>query len=169
MATRGCVERATPVKIMAVERQRQALELRKAGWTFQAIANEVGYANRSSAADAITTALRATVQEAADDLRKLECERLDSLLSAMWPKGVGGNHLAVDRCLAIMERRARLLGLDAPLRLRQEVITADDIDRAIREMNEKADALEAEELVIDTQAKERCLGSEPTESPGSGV
>jgi hypothetical protein len=149
MATRGCVERATPAKIVAVERQRQALELRLAGLTFEAIAREVGYSNRSSAADAVTAALRATVQVPADDLRQLECERLDSLLSAMWPKAVGGSHLAVDRCLAIMERRARLLGLDAPLRLRQEVITADDIDRAIRGMNEQADALEAAQLAND--------------------
>jgi hypothetical protein len=149
MGTRGCVERATPAKIVAVERQRQALELRLAGLTFEAIAQRIGYSNRSSAADAVTAALRATVQVPADDLRELECERLDSLLNAMWPKAVGGSHLAVDRCLAIMERRSRLLGLDAPLRVRQEVITAADIDRAIRQMNEQADALGAAQAAID--------------------
>jgi predicted ABC-type ATPase len=45
---------------------------------------------------------------------------------------------------------AKLLGLDAPIRVRQEIITADDIDQAIREMNEEADALEAAQLAIDS-------------------
>jgi hypothetical protein len=36
------------------------------------------------------------------------------LLKAMWSKAMKGDVARVDRCLRIMERRAKLLGLDAP-------------------------------------------------------
>lgn len=60
------------------------------------------------------SALRATLQEPADELRSLELERLDRLLLGVWSQAAKGNQGAVDRALKIMERRARLLGLDAP-------------------------------------------------------
>jgi methylphosphotriester-DNA--protein-cysteine methyltransferase len=78
--TRGCVERATPAKIAGAERQRKALVLRMAGATFQAIADALGYGNRSSATDAITRALRDTTpKELTDEVRRIENERLDRL------------------------------------------------------------------------------------------
>jgi methylphosphotriester-DNA--protein-cysteine methyltransferase len=78
--TRGCVDRATPAKIAGAERQRKALVLRMAGATFQAIADALGYGNRSSATDAITRALRDTTpKELTDEVRRIENERLDRL------------------------------------------------------------------------------------------
>jgi hypothetical protein len=142
--TRGCVERATPAKIAAVERQREALALRKAGTTFQSIADTLGYGNRSSAADAVTKALRETIpQEEADELRRLENVRLDALFEPMYAQAVEGDGLAVDRCLRIMERRANLSGLDAPIRVRQAVITEDDLDRGIAKIEAETEALES--------------------------
>jgi hypothetical protein len=142
--TRGCVERATPAKIAAAERQRKALELRMAGATFQAIADALGYANRSSATDAVTRALRDTVpKELTDELRQIENARLDRLYGPMYARALAGDHLAVDRCLRIMARRAALNGLDAPVRVRQAVITEEDIDRAIARMDRESEAMEA--------------------------
>ena len=65
-------------------------------------------------------ALKATLQEPADELRTLELERLDRLLLGVWGQAAKGNQGAVDRALKIMERRARLLGLDAPTKVQQE-------------------------------------------------
>ena len=62
------------------------------------------------------SALKQTLQEPADELRKLELERLDKLLLGVWPQAVRGNQGSVDRALRIMERRAKLLGLDAPVK-----------------------------------------------------
>jgi hypothetical protein len=104
-------------QVQAVDRQRQALELRRAGLTFQQIARRLGYAHPAGAYHAVQRGLQTTLQEPADELRGLELERLDALHQAMWPRAIRGNVWAVDRVLSIMQRRARLLGLDAPRRL----------------------------------------------------
>jgi len=47
-------------------------------------------------------------------IRRLEVERLDALLRTLWPKRA--DPPVTDRILKIVERRAKLLGLDAPER-----------------------------------------------------
>lgn len=107
--------------IEANDRQRQALELRKAGVGYQAIADRLGYKDHSGAYRAVKTALRKTLQEPADELRAVEVERLDAMLLGLWTKAKAGDLLAVDRVLKIMDRRADLLGLDAPRRVEQKI------------------------------------------------
>ena len=97
----------------AAERALQALELRKAGASYESIARHCGYASRSGAYQAVQRELRRTMQEPAEDVRQLELARLDDLYRAMAPKALKGDTWSVDRCLKIMERRALLLGLDA--------------------------------------------------------
>jgi len=104
----------SPRRIKSTERQRQALELRKAGATYEMIAEKLGFRGPSGAYEAIKAALEKTLRPPADELRQLESERLDALLLAVYPQARQGNLGAVDRVLRIMERRARLLGLDAP-------------------------------------------------------
>src|SRR5262249_27674484 len=62
----------------------------------------------------VARALEITYQEPADELRKLELERLDTLSRALWPTATTDppNLKAIDRLLKIMDRRAKLLGLD---------------------------------------------------------
>jgi chemotaxis protein histidine kinase CheA len=108
-------------RLKAAERQREALQLRAAGRTFEDIAKELGYRGPSGAYRAVQAGLKKTLQEPADELRRVECERLDRLMEALWERAiVRGNVAAVDRVLRIMERRSRLLGLDAPSRLQLE-------------------------------------------------
>ena len=107
-------QKASPRRIASAEKQRQALELRKAGASYDQIAEKLGWRGRSGAFNAVMRALRKTIQEPADDVRKLEVERLDALLLALWPQARQGNQGAVDRVLRVMERRSKLLGLDAP-------------------------------------------------------
>jgi hypothetical protein len=103
-------------RVQAHARQLQALELRKAGATYQAIAEQLGYAHAKGAYKAVASALKLTLREPADGLRELEVARLDAMLLALWRRVQSGDEKAVDRALRIMERRARLLGLDAPSR-----------------------------------------------------
>ena len=103
-------------RVAAHTRQLQALELRKAGATYQAIAEQLGYAHAKGAYKAVTSALKLTLREPADELRELEVARLDAMLLPLWRRVQSGDEKAVDRVLRIMERRARLLGLDAPTR-----------------------------------------------------
>lgn len=94
-------------------KQKRALELRAKGMGFDAIASELGYRGPSGAYQAVIAGLKKTLQEPADELRKLEGERLDKLLNGLWAKAEDGHLWAVDRALNIMERRAKLYGLDS--------------------------------------------------------
>jgi hypothetical protein len=70
--------------------------------------------------------------EEVQQLRVLESQRLDALLEAVWPQAAQGHLPAVDRAVRILERRARLLGLDAPQQ--SEVLTIDRIDAEIERL-----------------------------------
>jgi len=117
-------------RVKAHDRHLQALELRKAGATYQAIAEQLGYASPRGAHKAVASALKATLREPADALRELELARLDSALLAIWRRVQSGDDKAIDRLVRIMERRAKLLGLDEPPRTKV-TLTLDDIDREI--------------------------------------
>lgn len=103
-------------RLAAAQRKCEALRLRAAGATFQEIADGLGYSSVSGAHKAVVSALRETLQEPSDELRRLESDRLRAMMAAVWPRVEGGDLHAIDRALRIQERLARLLGLDAPAR-----------------------------------------------------
>ena len=105
-----------------LEHQRQALELRRAGLGYHAIGAKLGL-GKSQAHRLVTAALaeaRVQVTANADDLRSEEVSRLDAMLTGLWPSARNGAVASIDRVVKIMERRARLLGLDAPERKQLE-------------------------------------------------
>jgi len=104
-------------EVGVAEKRRRALELRKAGADYEAIARQVGYASGSGAFKAIQAALKDVVREPAEEVRTIELERLDRIMLGLWKQATSGDARAVDRVLKIMERRAKLLGLDAPVKL----------------------------------------------------
>ncbi len=118
-------------RIEAAERQVQALELRKRGKTFQDIADSLGYATAQGAYLAVESGLKRTQQQPADSVRQLELERLDKLLDAMWDKATAGKDFSVDRVLAIMDRRARYLGLDKPVKFSPTDADGNSLDLAM--------------------------------------
>lgn len=113
MAGKGAI--MTGAKAITVaEKQRRALELRKAGATFETIAESLGYASPTGAAKAVKTALHNIIKEPAEEVRDMEVARLDAALFAIWSQVKSGNHGAIDRFIKIQDRRAAYLGLDAP-------------------------------------------------------
>lgn len=104
----------TDQTVQAIDRQLKALELRKAGASYQAIADTLGYAHPSGAAEAVKAALKAVIREPAEEVRTLELERLDMALLSIAQSVRAGNFGAIDRWVKLAERRARLLGLDRP-------------------------------------------------------
>ena len=104
----------SPQALTAHERRLQAAKLRMAGMTYRQIAEELDYRGPSGAYKAVKTLLRRTELELAQEFRQLELERLDFLTRSIWDKVCAGDLKAIDRLLRIMERRSRLLGLDAP-------------------------------------------------------
>jgi len=109
--------RTSPARIAAARRAARALELRAGGATFAEIARRLGYAGRTGAHDAVMRALDATVRPAADEVRLLDLVKLDKLWRTAFPRALGGDHEATRACLRIMERQARLLGLDMRQRI----------------------------------------------------
>lgn len=101
--------------LKARERQLEALELRKQGFTLEAIAERLGYSSASGAHKAITSALDKHTHKAVDELRKMQLARLDEMQYAIWDEAIKDLNLrAFDTLLKIMARRAKLLGLDIP-------------------------------------------------------
>lgn len=108
-------KKRTERQALARDRQVRALELRKAGWDYATIAEQLGYSSGSGAHKAVCAGLRAALREPAQELIELEVERLDAMLrTSLWQRAMNGDSHAVDRVLRIMERRSKLLGLDAP-------------------------------------------------------
>lgn len=107
------------VDIEAAERRLKALELRRAGMSYRAIAEQLD-CDPSAAYRHVATELqnmREACKEAAKDLRDLELSRLDLYLRALMPKILAGDTKAVTAALGVGKRRAELTGLDAPVKL----------------------------------------------------
>jgi hypothetical protein len=83
-----------------------------------------------------------------------EIPKLDALEQAVWAKAMAGDNRAIDRVLAIMQRRAALIGLDAPEKSRIEVITRDQLLAEIEKVNREIAALEAKGVPANLEALE---------------
>jgi hypothetical protein len=113
------------------DRYRQVVELRRVGWTFDEIADHVGYANRSSAKTAYHAALRRWGTAAVEEVRASEGERIDQLwrrvstaIAQLGPDA-DPNQLATltNSAIRISNARRQLFGMDAP---RQVEISGQD-------------------------------------------
>lgn len=118
-------------RILARENQRRALEMRKAGATFDAIAQTLGYSSASGAYNAVKTAMDAIIQEPVDDLRRYQYERLNHMLVTLWPKVNNGDERAISEARGIMRDMNELMGANAPLKTEvnvQGAIIVADVD-----------------------------------------
>lgn len=109
MAGLGPRKQKTPQQ---VEKIRKAIELRKAGATYEQIAKQIGLKSKGQCYEMIRDALHDMIQEPAAELRILELERLDALMLAHWPQKANPRNAEI--LLKLMDRRAKLIGLDAP-------------------------------------------------------
>jgi DNA-binding CsgD family transcriptional regulator len=101
-------------RLTAQERRIKVLSLRKAGVSFRAIAETLGCSIATVHGDVqhVYAELNAQQQAEAQELRTLEAARLDDLQAGCWSRARNGDLKAIQTALRIMERRARLLGLD---------------------------------------------------------
>lgn len=120
----------------------EAMRLRLAGATYRQIAASQ-WCSRQEAYRRVQRAIREYAAEPATTVRDLEVARLDALLMGHWQPAVAGDPRHTQIVLQIMERRARLLGLDAPARIN---LTAQIRDLAIRE------GLDPDQAVRDAEA-----------------
>jgi transposase-like protein len=129
----------SPPKVQAAVRRKEAVDLRVEGKTYREIAQELGVTPtraRQLVAEALA-AIEKDTAESAEELRRLELDRLDQLQAGLWEEAAGGNLKAVGAALKIMERRARLVGLDAPTRTENTHGYADLSEMSDAELNEE--------------------------------
>jgi hypothetical protein len=106
-----------PQHIERAQRLATIMSLRLQGWTLQAIGESLSPACSAQAVHkCLKRALETMVDEAVEQVRRLEELRLDELQAGLYEKALNGDLGAVDSVLSVMARRARLLGLDQPVR-----------------------------------------------------
>lgn len=94
------------------ERRVEALRMRREGKPYLAIADALNYSSASSASKDVSRALESAVMEAGRATLDLERDRLDALQAILWPLAEKGDVRAARELVRLLERRARLLGLD---------------------------------------------------------
>jgi hypothetical protein len=98
------------------ERRFMALEFRKSGLSYRAIGEKLKIDYTQAWRD-VRDALKILADkttEKADEVRQIELERLNDLTKGLEPFAMTGNPSSVMAYLKVMERRAKLLGIDAP-------------------------------------------------------
>jgi hypothetical protein len=106
--------KTSPARIGRCKHATMVMKLRLEGLTHREIGNRMGFSEVRAfrICQEELDRLNAIRAETADQLQRLEVSRLDMLLRAVWAKAKEGDFRAIDRVLSIMERRAKLLGLD---------------------------------------------------------
>lgn len=123
---------------VTAKRRSDAIQLRLAGADYDTIATRLGYASRGAAYTDINRALEqrmAEQRQSADVLRRQELERLDRLQTGVWVAAVAGDTKSAEVALRIIDRRIKLLGLDAPVKV--SVLTMDAIEAEIARLTEE--------------------------------
>lgn len=130
--------RPSRIKVETIEREAEVLKLRRGGLTFDLIAKKLGYKHPSGAHKAYVNACKRLIRADVEDIRSTELDRLDMAQTAIWPKVLRGEIPAIMALMKVMDRRAKLLGLDAPTKIQAEVVTydADAINGELRRIYE---------------------------------
>ena len=106
-------------RLRAEEQRLKAVQLRLAGATYEQIGQQLG-CTRPNAYYLVSTALartKARTEDTVEEMRALDLGRMDAMLLGIWQQAAQGNLFVIDRVLKILERRAKLMGLDAPTKL----------------------------------------------------
>lgn len=106
-------------------KERQILELRRAGATYSQIGEQLGI-TESVAARHVRRAyerLCAETSETTAEMRQIETERLDAMLLSIWPRVRKGELIAIDRALSIHSARSKLYGLEVKEQPPQAAVT----------------------------------------------
>ena len=130
-------------KLETIDKQKQALELRMAGRTWQEIADALGYASHTGAIAAVKAVLARSVADYGHSFRTLTLERLTKILQTYWPAMLRGDQSSATVCLKTIKDMRDVTGIDMPARvehsgpegnpIQHQVVTIDvgDIEDAL--------------------------------------
>jgi hypothetical protein len=117
----------------SLERDRMAFKLRLTGMSNRRIAEELR-CTVSQVEASLVRMMGGVTPELRHRTLQIELERLDVLQAAHFEKAAEGDDDATLTTLKIMERRARMLGLDAPARIDviERALTAKEVNSTER-------------------------------------
>lgn len=149
-------------RLIRLEREAQAIELRKSGMSYPKIAAALGISVSGTAkiVRKVMARLRHVTDEKAEQLRQFDLDRLDTMLNGVWDNATAGNVNAIECVLKIMTRRARLLGLDAPTK--QEITGRDGAAIEITDARERLTGTVARIADAIAEAENPSGADEPT-------
>lgn len=107
--------KASPKAIMAAKRRSEALDYRLQGFTFEQIGESMGV-SAVRAFQLVTEGLTTIQTENAQQVKDIEVKRLDLLTTAYMQNATQGDVVAANMVIRLSERRAKLLGLDGPIK-----------------------------------------------------
>jgi hypothetical protein len=105
----------------ARHRTAQAVELRTARHTYAQIAATLGYSNAGAAYKAVQRGLQAEEDHQSQSRKALKAEQnrsINRLIAASWSAAMRGDTKAITAARQLLERQARLNGLDEPTSIR---------------------------------------------------
>lgn len=126
------------------DRRQQAVQMRLAGYSPEEIAEQLGYVSPKAASDDIYNAIVGTMtlsDRQIEVLREIESRRMDMMLKALMPGIERGNNRSIEVAIRILERRAKMYGLDSPTQL--QVLTLDSLDAQIAALTEEMSKMPA--------------------------
>jgi hypothetical protein len=101
------------MNVEVIQKQQKALRLRNLGASYDQIAEQMGYFDRSGARKAVKACLDRAEFEPVMEQRFIQSERLDMMVTRCLQAVLNGDLDQVRNVLAIEKRRADLWGLDA--------------------------------------------------------
>lgn len=153
-----------PRKVVTAQLEARAVDLRAAGKPYTEIAAELGVAE-ATAVDLVERALiriRKGTDSRADKARALDLVRIERMIAAIWGRATGAasadedggydpsQDKAVERVTKLLERRAKMLGLDAPTKVENIVQmppVREFLDRVTAALQAARSASSADEAV----------------------
>lgn len=114
----------------------KVLDLRRQGFTFDQIAERLGYSNRSGAYHAFNRLLTAYESESVEELRTLVTQRMERLIHRSMKAAMSGSRDAAEVLLAAQREINKIHGVYAPTKQEHTgkdggpiaVVTLDEID-----------------------------------------
>ncbi len=136
----GPLAQVDPVVIDQIIVAAECLEMRRQGYSYAQISERTGLKS-PQIAQIIQQSLQNMLEADGEDVKRLELQRLDEIFKNAYARATTGNFslAAVDACMRIMERRAKLLGLDAPVRTINEhnlnLLSDDELDAKLAQLS----------------------------------
>ena len=116
-------------------RRKRAMDMRLSGMSFQQIGDHLGM-TKQGAWEMIGRALASEPSRQANEMRLEENLKLDRMESRLAAKVLDGDLRAILANLKIMERRARMNGLDLAADVSVSVSVRQDLDVALKQLEE---------------------------------